>query len=222
MLEAPEPVEVSLALTEAGIDLLLHADRPAARMEHVRLAGLADGLDLARVSWITAGAVEPEPIVTRRLPMIHLGEVAVELPPGGFLQATAFGEAERELEQPLRGLAGDHQRLARLGRVDAQHHQRHRVAAQRRPQQRVHAGVDADQRDAAGLYDGLFDTSVWELFLATEPAPARVVADQGIYPSEKGNAGLVPAFFYARSHALAAGGELSYLCAKRISAMQNR
>lgn len=94
VLEAPEPVEVSLALTEAGIDLLLHADRPAARMEHVRLAGLADGLDLARVSWIAAGAVEPEPIVARRLPMIHLGDVAVELPPGGFLQATAFGEAE--------------------------------------------------------------------------------------------------------------------------------
>ncbi len=92
VLDAPEPVEVSLTLTEAGIDLLLHADRPATRMEHVRLADLADGLDLARVSWIAAGATEP--IVTRRLPVIRFGQVPVEVPPGSFLQATAFGEAE--------------------------------------------------------------------------------------------------------------------------------
>ena len=97
VLDSPEPVEASLTLTEAGIDLLLHADRPATRMEHVRLAGLADGLDLARVSWIAAGALEPEPIVTRRVPVIRFGQVPVEVPSGSFLQATAFGEAELAL-----------------------------------------------------------------------------------------------------------------------------
>ena len=90
--EQPDPTEASLTLTEAGLDLLLHAGRPPRPVERERLAGMADGLDLARVSWVS-GEGAPEPIVTRRLPAVRLGGVPVVLPPGAFLQASAFADA---------------------------------------------------------------------------------------------------------------------------------
>ena len=90
--EQPDPTEASLTLTEAGLDLLLHAGRPPRPVERERLAGMADGLDLARVSWVS-GEATPEPIVTRRSPAVRLGGVPVVLPPGAFLQASAFADA---------------------------------------------------------------------------------------------------------------------------------
>ncbi len=93
-LLAPEPGEVSLALTTTGIDLLLHATRLPQPSERERLAGVAHALDLARIGWCSGDDASPEPIVTRRQPMVELSTVPVALPAGGFLQATAFGEAE--------------------------------------------------------------------------------------------------------------------------------
>ncbi|MFL5337271.1 MAG: class I SAM-dependent RNA methyltransferase [Geminicoccaceae bacterium] len=90
-LGRPEPGEVSLTLTEAGIDLLLHARRPSRAVERERLAAMADRLDLGRVGW---DAGEPDPVVTRRQPYVRLGGVPVEVPLGAFLQATEFGEGE--------------------------------------------------------------------------------------------------------------------------------
>lgn len=90
-LDRPEPGEASLTVTDSGIDLLLHARRPARAVERQRLAALADGLDLARIAW---DAGEPEPIVTRRQPRVLMGGVPVEVPPGAFLQATEQGERE--------------------------------------------------------------------------------------------------------------------------------
>lgn len=91
-LAAPLPEEASLMLTESGIDLLLHAARPPQPTERERLPRLAEALDLARLSW-AAGEGEAEPLALRRQPVARFGEVAVALPPGAFLQATAFGEA---------------------------------------------------------------------------------------------------------------------------------
>ena len=91
-LGRPDPAEVSLTLAASGIDLLLHAARPPQSAERQRLADLADRLDLARIAW--AACSEPEPIVTRRQPAVVLGGVTVNVPPGAFLQATAFGERE--------------------------------------------------------------------------------------------------------------------------------
>lgn len=92
-LAVPDPTEASLTLTDAGVDVLLHAGRPPHLAERERLAAVADGLDLARVSWVVGDDATPEPIVTRRRPAVVLGAVPVELPPGGFLQATGFGDA---------------------------------------------------------------------------------------------------------------------------------
>lgn len=92
-LDAPDPAEASLTLTEAGLDLLLHAGRSPRLPELERLAAAADRLDLARISWASSEDAVPEPIVTRRRPMVRLGGVPAELPPGGFLQASAFADA---------------------------------------------------------------------------------------------------------------------------------
>ncbi len=77
---------VMLTATATGLDVAAgEASRPIEGLER-RLADLAAHHDLAR---LTLGG---ETVVTRRPPLVRFGEVAVELPPGGFLQATAEGE----------------------------------------------------------------------------------------------------------------------------------
>lgn len=78
--------------TDGGIDVLL---RPHKRLtlsldQRQRLVGLAERANLARLSW--GDRANPEPIVTRRPPLLVLGEVMVEPQPGAFLQATKRGE----------------------------------------------------------------------------------------------------------------------------------
>jgi 23S rRNA (uracil1939-C5)-methyltransferase len=78
--------------TDGGIDVLL---RPHRRLtlsidQRQTLVGLAERANLARLSW--GDRNDPEPIVTRRAPLLVLGDVTVEPPPGAFLQATKRGE----------------------------------------------------------------------------------------------------------------------------------
>lgn len=79
--------EVSLTATESGVDMGLHGAGDPGLPVRERLAALADELDLARLSW------NGEPIAARRQPVVRLSGVLVGLPPDGFLQATAEGEA---------------------------------------------------------------------------------------------------------------------------------
>ena len=78
--------------TDGGIDVLL---RPHKRLslsidQRQKLVDLAERANLARLSW--GDRANPEPIVTRRPPLLALGDVMVEPPPGAFLQATKRGE----------------------------------------------------------------------------------------------------------------------------------
>jgi len=78
--------------TDGGIDVLL---RPHKRLslsidQRQKLVELAERTNLARLSW--GDRANPEPIVTRRPPLLVLGDVMVEPPPGAFLQATKRGE----------------------------------------------------------------------------------------------------------------------------------
>jgi 23S rRNA (uracil1939-C5)-methyltransferase len=79
--------------TETGIDLLIEqaGAEPSAAVR-ARLAGLAERLDLARVSWGRPGE-SAEPIALRRAPRVTFGGVPVALPPGAFLQPSHEGEA---------------------------------------------------------------------------------------------------------------------------------
>lgn len=79
-------------LLDAGLDLVLHGPRPPGLAARERLAAFAAAADLVRLAWAT-GAGPAEPIVIRRPPTVTFAGVAVEAPPGAFLQATAEGEA---------------------------------------------------------------------------------------------------------------------------------
>lgn len=83
--------EVVLTRCDSGVDLLLEAgERPdLAALE--RLAALAETHDLVRIVWRRGG--EDTPIVERRRAQMVFSGVAVPLPPGAFLQASAAAEA---------------------------------------------------------------------------------------------------------------------------------
>jgi 23S rRNA (uracil1939-C5)-methyltransferase len=98
--------------TDTGLDVLI---RPHKRLDlavdqRQALVGLADRADLARLSWGDRGRAEP--IVIRRQPLIVLGDVAVEPPPGAFLQATKRGELA--MRAIVAAWAGEATRLADL------------------------------------------------------------------------------------------------------------
>ncbi len=79
--------------TESGIDLLATGAGPLDLPMREGLARLAEALDLARVSWRAGEGAPCEPVAVRRAPVLRLAGVAVEPPPGAFLQATIEGEA---------------------------------------------------------------------------------------------------------------------------------
>jgi len=98
--------------TDTGIDLLL---RPHKRLDlsvdrRQALVELAGHADLARLSW--GDRTQAEPIVIRRQPLIMLGDVAVEPPPGAFLQATKRGE--QAMRAAVSAWTGETTRLADL------------------------------------------------------------------------------------------------------------
>jgi 23S rRNA (uracil1939-C5)-methyltransferase len=88
--------EVAITGSDTGPDLTLTLPSAPSLADRERLAGFAAENDLARVSWrLPGGGDAPataEPVAERRRPIVALGGVAVELPPDGFLQATAAGE----------------------------------------------------------------------------------------------------------------------------------
>jgi 23S rRNA (uracil1939-C5)-methyltransferase len=98
--------------TDNGLDLLL---RPHKRLDlslerREALVRLAEQADLARLSW--GDRASAEPIVTRRLPLLAIGDVTVEPPPGAFLQATKRGE--QAMRAAVSAWTSDAPRLADL------------------------------------------------------------------------------------------------------------
>lgn len=98
--------------TDGGIDLLI---RPHKRLDlsmerRQALVGLAEKTGLARLSWGGRGTAEP--IVTRRSPMLLLGEATVQVPPASFLQATK--RAEQTMRAAVTAWAGDSSKLVDL------------------------------------------------------------------------------------------------------------
>lgn len=79
-------------LLDTGADLVLRGAREPDLGEREALAALAEAADLVRLSWAT-GAAPALPVAIRRAPTVTFAGVAVEPPPGAFLQATRAGEA---------------------------------------------------------------------------------------------------------------------------------
>ncbi len=78
---------LTVTRTDAGIDLAASGGKPMDPGLFTTLAGLCEDHDLARLIW------DGEPVVTRRPPAQSFGAARVVPPSGGFLQATAEGEA---------------------------------------------------------------------------------------------------------------------------------
>ncbi len=93
LLSSGEQADLGFSSTESGIDLLLTMPRAASLAHRELLAGFAATNDIARVAWMVSGGETAEAIVTRRPPRVTIGGVAVDIPPGAFLQPTAEGES---------------------------------------------------------------------------------------------------------------------------------
>ncbi|HET6522843.1 MAG TPA: RsmD family RNA methyltransferase [Geminicoccaceae bacterium] len=104
--------EALVTATDGGLDVLLTAPREPGLADRERLAAFAAALDLARLAWRREAGTAAEPIAARRAATVGFGGVAVEPPPGAFLQATAFGEAA--LREEVLGAVGAGMRLADL------------------------------------------------------------------------------------------------------------
>ncbi|MEI8394815.1 MAG: class I SAM-dependent RNA methyltransferase [Rhodospirillaceae bacterium] len=83
-----------VAFAPAGdIDLLLTGPARLDLSARQVLAEFAEDADIARLSWQPDSGSLPEPVAARRPVRVEFGGVAVEPPPGAFLQASAAGEA---------------------------------------------------------------------------------------------------------------------------------
>src|SRR5690606_8607726 len=99
--------ELALTVTEtlAGLDVAVQGGKPMEPGLFAQLAALAREAGWARLAW----ADEP---LRLRPPEVQFGRSRVVLPPGGFLQATAEGEAA--LLAAVREIIGDAPRIADL------------------------------------------------------------------------------------------------------------
>jgi 23S rRNA (uracil1939-C5)-methyltransferase len=84
--------ELQITASGSGMDVRI-VGAPPSLADREALAAFAQAEDLARVSWCPDGETDAEPVAQRRVPATTVGEVAVELPPGAFLQATEAAEA---------------------------------------------------------------------------------------------------------------------------------
>jgi 23S rRNA (uracil1939-C5)-methyltransferase len=82
-----KPLDVAFTATEAGLDVDIRGHGPAAEGVRAVLVRLAGDLDLARLS------LHGEVLVERRAPAVTTSGLRLVPPAGGFLQATAAGEA---------------------------------------------------------------------------------------------------------------------------------
>ncbi len=78
-------------LTDSGIDLVIQTEHELDLFAREKLASFAEAQDLARLSWQKGDLAEP--VAHRRPAQVTMGEVSVDIPPGGFLQPSREGEA---------------------------------------------------------------------------------------------------------------------------------
>lgn len=112
LLDPSDNAEIAVAKTESGVDLLLTTGAALGLKRRERLAAFAHAHDLARISRRHPKARGTEPLIERRPVRVTFGGVAVNLPPGAFLQASAEGEAA--LQSAVREGVGTSRRIADL------------------------------------------------------------------------------------------------------------
>jgi len=143
--------------TASGLDLLirLHRRLDLSLERREALVALAEGADLARLSW--GDRASAEPVVVRRPPFLAFGDARVEPPPGAFLQATQ--RAEQAMRAMVGEWTGDAPKLAdlfaglgalslgRAGKLTLFESDRQAVAAVAAAARRLGGRVTAERRD---------------------------------------------------------------------------
>ncbi|MDA8231964.1 MAG: class I SAM-dependent RNA methyltransferase [Magnetospirillum sp.] len=104
--------DVVATLTEGGLDVLVEAEARLDLFDRERLAAFADENDLARLSWRRPGSGVIDPVARRHAPVVRFAGVAVEPPPGAFLQPTGAGE--RAIAERVADAVGDARTVADL------------------------------------------------------------------------------------------------------------
>ncbi len=99
-------VRLALTLSETGLDLDVSEAKPLEGAGLAAAARIAEAGDLARLSW------NGEVVASRRAPWQSFGRARVTPPPGGFLQATAEGQAT--LTEAVRAATAGARRIADL------------------------------------------------------------------------------------------------------------
>ena len=122
MLRDEEAAEAAMTRLDDGVDIILGLPRPPDVEARQRLAAFADAQDLARLSWRPLGDRQAgiggaiEPLAHRRPGVVAVAGLSVTVPPGGFLQASAEGEAR--LQQLVSEAVGAGGRPIRSRRAD--------------------------------------------------------------------------------------------------------
>jgi 23S rRNA (uracil1939-C5)-methyltransferase len=93
MLEVGASADFKVTLTKGGIDIGVSADVALDADARAALAQFAESFDLARLSMIDPRNGYLDVIVRRRAAVVDFSGVPVELPPSGFIQASADAEA---------------------------------------------------------------------------------------------------------------------------------
>ncbi|MBL4693406.1 MAG: class I SAM-dependent RNA methyltransferase [Magnetovibrio sp.] len=89
---------------ENGVDVLIEGGKSPDLAAREAIASFVNSGEAVRVSW-QDDDYPPEPIAMAQTPMVNLSGVLVELPMGGFLQASIEGE-QAILAQVLKGVEG--------------------------------------------------------------------------------------------------------------------
>lgn len=99
-------IRVTATLTEGGVDIAVEGGKPLEGDALARATAMVESHDLARLTW------DGETLAVRRPPTLAIGGARVTPPPGGFLQATAEGEAT--LLASVREAVGEARRVVDL------------------------------------------------------------------------------------------------------------
>jgi 23S rRNA (uracil1939-C5)-methyltransferase len=86
-----ETARAAVNLLDSGPDLLLTLPREPGRPALEALSGMAENMDLCRISMVSTADAMVVPILERRTPTIRFAGIDVRPPPGTFLQATQQG-----------------------------------------------------------------------------------------------------------------------------------
>jgi 23S rRNA (uracil1939-C5)-methyltransferase len=84
--------DVSVMASGRDLDVVIESEAALDLAARETLAALAVDRDLARLAWRAGIGAVPQPIAQRRPVQASFGGIPVDLPPGGFLQATLEGE----------------------------------------------------------------------------------------------------------------------------------